>query len=575
MKKFYRFLISGALASCFLLFAVAASANITLTNGKWSTTFNCSDWTYPPDSPSTGCDGLDRGTDSLTYSSQITSSANNPSGGGGEGFAWKVGNGNVTTTSTTSSNLGIAWSGSSHFWIRWYVRIPAGLSIGYGGPNIYGWKVLYLWNAAKSQSVYIDANYNGVGMSMYDRSNRINGPYGVSDAIGSTTSDGSWIAIEMEFDIPNHTWRYWFYKNNVDDPTPKFQSSSVNYPISSIGYINFPSNIRSSQISNAPVAIDFDDIAISENGRIGPIGSGGIKTPAAPKSLRIMSSSSGSTGSSLPPATSQTLLTEGFDDNNFASRGWFDNTSMSLDTSVKHSGAASTKWTWAQGATLPTGTSTIRHDFTATDSLYVSFYWRFNSDWGGGTDLSYQPHLVYILSDADDHWGALANNYLDTYLQVTDTTPVIQIQDVKNINTNPTPPWTSTMGTENRAVAGCNGNTVGSDPGDLYDCYGSYMNYRRWNGTTGNMSKGTWHHVEAFLKMNTISGGIAQPDGIMQEWIDGAQTINKNNIVFRTGQHANMKWSTLVLAPYIGNTAPHAETMWMDDLTIGTNIPGA
>src|SRR3989339_1367829 len=265
-----------------LFFAGDADA-ITLSNGKWSTTFNCNDWARPSDGPDTGCDGISRDLDGASgYVSSITSAANYPGGAGGKGFSWQIGNGpGDSATSPTSANLALSWGGSNHVWIRWYVRIPQGLDTSYGSRCIQGWKVLYVWSPSRNadQSLYIDANYQGVGMTLYDRTSRANGQYGFSDAIGSNTSDGSWVAVEMEFDIPNRTWRYWFYEDNVDSPTPKFQSSSINYPMSSIGFISIPDNIRSSACPNVPQSLYFDDITISTTGRIGPAsGSGGTPT---------------------------------------------------------------------------------------------------------------------------------------------------------------------------------------------------------------------------------------------------------------------------------------------------------
>ena len=71
-------------------------------------------------------------------------------------------------------------------------------------------------------------------------------------------------------------------------------------------------------------------------------------------------------------AEAQTLFTEGFDDNNFVNRGWFDDTSVSLDTSVKYSGPSSLKLTWSSGGTGAAQIGAMRKDFTPTDSLYVS-----------------------------------------------------------------------------------------------------------------------------------------------------------------------------------------------------------
>jgi hypothetical protein len=80
----------------------------------------------------------------------------------------------------------------------------------------------------------------------------------------------------------------------------------------------------------------------------------------------------------------------------------------------------------------------------------------------------------------------------------------------------------------------------------------------------------SWQHVEVYLKMNSVSGGVGQSDGIMRLWVDGAIMIDKNNVIYRTNQHPNLKWATIVLAPYIGTNAIQTETMWMDELTIAT-----
>jgi hypothetical protein len=274
------------------------------------------------------------------------------------------------------------------------------------------------------------------------------------------------------------------------------------------------------------------------------------------------------------PSPAETLFTEDFDDLNFSSRGWFDGSPSSgvIDTSTKYSGAGAMKWTWPSGSKTPAGMQTIRKDFTPSDELYTSFYWRFNSDWRTDTGLANWPHLIYILSDADDHWGGLARNVLDTYVEVEGIIPKLHIQDGENIDTNPTPPWSNTGGTEDRAVAGCNGNTTGADVGTGVTCYQSgsiWMNSRWWDGMS-TFSLNSWQHVEVYLKMNSVSGGVGQSDGTMRLWVDGAIMIDKNNVIYRTNKHPNLKWATFVLGPYIGTDAIQTETMWMDELTIAT-----
>jgi hypothetical protein len=272
-----------------------------------------------------------------------------------------------------------------------------------------------------------------------------------------------------------------------------------------------------------------------------------------------------------------TLFTEAFDDNNFASRGWFDDTSVSLDASIKYAGANSLKLTWGAGGTAPAGIAAMRKSFAPTDSLYVSMYWRFNSDWVG-SGVGYHPHLVMIPSSIDDPWGGIAYNYLNTYIETSNLTPRLEIQDGMNVNTSSgSVPNNLTATTENRDVAGCNGCLSGSDCGLSADCYsvggGTYWNGRRWNGSQ-NFALNTWHKVEAYFRMNSISANKGVADGIMQMWVNGTQVINKTNIIYRTNQHSTNKWATLVIAPWIGDGSPRVQTMWIDELTVGSGLPG-
>lgn len=286
--------------------------------------------------------------------------------------------------------------------------------------------------------------------------------------------------------------------------------------------------------------------------------------------------SSAGTPNSIPEdGTRSIYFNEGFDDTNVRSRSWFDGSTFNIDRAVRYAGTGSLNWTWTTGDVSPATTYTLRKDFTATDSLYVSFYWRFNSDWIG-SGLGYHPHMIYILSDLDDNWGGLAQNYLDTYIEASGLTPRMIIQDGMNINYSyGAIPNNLTTVTESRDVAGCNGCLSGSDCGDSAACYavggGTYWNGRQWNGSN-NFSRNTWHKVEVYFKMNTVSSGHAIPNGIMWMKVDGNNVISKNNIVYRTNENSTMMWKTFVLAPYIGDGSPQNQTMWMDELELA-NLP--
>jgi hypothetical protein len=94
-----------------------------------------------------------------------------------------------------------------------------------------------------------------------------------------------------------------------------------------------------------------------------------------------------------------------------------------------------------------------------------------------------------------------------------------------------------------------------------------------WTTKTASVSTNAWHKVEVYMQMNTISGGKGQANGIMQEWIDGAQVINRGDVLYRTAQDPTKKWAQFIFAPYIGDGSPIAQTMWMDELTVATAPP--
>jgi len=73
--------------------------------------------------------------------------------------------------------------------------------------------------------------------------------------------------------------------------------------------------------------------------------------------------------------------------------------------------------------------------------------------------------------------------------------------------------------------------------------------------------------------MNTVTGGNPVADGIMRMWVDGVSVYNVTNRIYRNGQNPTMKWRTFVIAPWIGDGSPQAQTMWIDDLTVANAIP--
>jgi hypothetical protein len=272
--------------------------------------------------------------------------------------------------------------------------------------------------------------------------------------------------------------------------------------------------------------------------------------------------------------TRSLLLYEDFEDRNWGSRSWYDNTSHGLlATSGCYSGNC-LQWTWNTGAKTPTNGASVRKLFAPTEEIFLTYYLKVSSNWQG-SGHNYHPHMIQLLSDYDSLYGGPAAAYLCAYFEINGSYPniypVFQVQDSLLINTNSGVPPTNLTGvTENRAVAGCNGNF--GDPGtrspDCYQVSGIWYNARAWVSTASVLSPNTWHKFEYHLKMNTVSNNVAKADGILQVWVDGVPTIQKTNVVYRTGQQPAKKWKQLFFGPYIGDGSPVTQTTWIDELSI-------
>ena len=292
--------------------------------------------------------------------------------------------------------------------------------------------------------------------------------------------------------------------------------------------------------------------------------------------------SSTATATTQSQGTQTVFFTEHFDDANVASRGWTWGGGIAVDTTTKEAGAASAVLTWPQGANTPTGnTGPIMHEIVSggTDKLYVSFYWRFNSNWvGSGT--TYHPHIIQIQSNLDVAAGfpnGMIPTYGDSLIEVLALTPRLHWQDSTNINSSRgTPPNDLTTITENRDTGGCNCCLAGSDCGVNADCYNNppWYNMRHWSGSS-NFTLSAWHFVEAYFQMNTIVGGKGAANGIMWMKVDGSYVYNSSTVVFRTNQNPTMKWEAFFIGPYIGVGSPQAQTMWMDELTVADSPPSS
>ena len=237
---------------------------------------------------------------------------------------------------------------------------------------------------------------------------------------------------------------------------------------------------------------------------------------------------SGADSGGPSPVTVDTLFTERFDDASFAARGWYDLGSPTITTAEKHSGTGSLQAHWNNGATT-TSVGTMRKLFTPTESLYVSFWVKYSSNYVG-SGQAYHPHEFTILSNLDGDFDGPSSNYLNAYIEQNYQSggiPRLVIQDSKMIDI--TKILVNLTGvTESRSVAGCNGNTDGTGVTSCYQVSATeWYNAKEWDAaavafrpTAGPDYKGDWNHVEVYFQLNRIAGGIGQTNGIVRYWLN-------------------------------------------------------
>jgi uncharacterized protein YjdB len=277
------------------------------------------------------------------------------------------------------------------------------------------------------------------------------------------------------------------------------------------------------------------------------------------------------------------LFQESFEDNNLTARGWYDAGGAFTTTTAEHqAGSRSLQATFAQGASTPSSWHGVRHLFTPTNQVYMSFWVKYSSNWVG-SGVGFDPHEFHFITTED---GQFANSVTHLSLdiehnyQASGGIPSIGWEDVANIDQ--TKINQNLVGvTENRAVAGCNGNADGYTP----QCYNTGNNFYA-NGKVKQASqayflanaaapgyKGNWHKVEVYFKLNTISGGTGQLDGIAQYWFDGALIIDLHNVQFRTAARPNMLFNQLTFVPFMGNGSPVTQSAYYDELVVMTAPP--
>jgi len=261
------------LITAMLLSASFASAGVDL---PYSTSFDCDEWVeteagdWPPN-----CDGVEAGLFAEFFGTSITSDANNDSNvSGTKGMRFLKGDG--ANDDSTIARI-VFNEDQKEFWVRWYVKYETGFawasytydkliffyldSTGIGGISASSITALNLWSSFPSTSWNADIGFQDIWGG------------------GTAISDGSWhfieVHVKMDTDGTDGVGQVWIdgvLKIDEDDISWSTDQASVR----ANGFDGFMFDHNQSAPGNSggigtPAYIDYDDIAISLTGYIGPV----------------------------------------------------------------------------------------------------------------------------------------------------------------------------------------------------------------------------------------------------------------------------------------------------------------
>lgn len=324
----------------------------------------------------------------------------------------------------------------------------------------------------------------------------------------------------------------------------------------------------------------------SEDSSIASVSSTGMVSAQAVGATHIAATSNGTVGSALIVVTAATpaptiLMSEGFEDTAFATRGWYDNSHLTVTDTEHFGGSHALEVHFTAGAITPTFGGAARHLFTLTPTIYLSYWVKYSANWVG-SGVSYHPHEFYFLTNEDGASTGPSFTHLTLYVEHNYNSggyPALQLQDASNIDQTKIG-VDLTDSTELRAAQGCNGNTDGYPTGCYDQGGGTYNNQKVWKTAApafepnpGPGYKGDWNHVEALFQLNSTVSGKGVADGIVRYWFNGQLVIEHTDVLLRTGAHTTMQFNQLLIGPYIGVGSPVDQVAWIDSLVVATGKP--
>jgi len=180
------------------------------------------------------------------------------------------------------------------------------------------------------------------------------------------------------------------------------------------------------------------------------------------------------------------------------------------------------------------------------DSLYVSYYVRLPSDWQGGTKL-----VALYGSRVDDQWSAIGKaglcpNGRDFFATMVVTEPTGNPGPLRFYSYYPD------MARE----------------GDGVTCWGRYGDSTETYVPPLELSRGVWHRVEFWVKLNDPF----RSNATQMFWIDGVLRGTWSGLRFRNTTALMLNSVMLTFNRGISG-GPRTQTLWVDHLVVSTRRP--
>lgn len=247
-----------------------------------------------------------------------------------------------------------------------------------------------------------------------------------------------------------------------------------------------------------------------------------------------------------PPAG--LLFEEHFEDQALGKRQWYDLSNVRIAGGAA-AGKGCLEYEWVDKNKPTVGSAGMRRMFEATDEVFLRYYIKLSKGWGW-SGRNYHPHLTHFMTTENTAYHGPAASHLTLYIEPVQGRLRLAAQDIQN---------------KDQPHGLTQGPLKGGYNGQLYDSKEALF------------TDDEWHCVEAQFKLNTLDLQNDRPnaDGVVRGWFDDKLVIEHTDVVLRSTDFPKMRFNQFLLTPYFGpGLLPHPQTLWIDELAVGTQRIG-